>query len=66
MVLPDTPHLYFAGNCDAFATDLIQDEDHKIECRLVCVPSFAETGTAVLVNLETLEANEIRVEDPGV
>lgn len=62
MVLPETPHIYFAGNCEQFATDVVE-EDGK-QCRLVCIPKFAQTGEAVLVNLETLKVELLRFEDP--
>lgn len=61
MVLVDTPHLYFAGNCKCFETDLVEQGDMKT--RLVCVPKFAETGEVVLVNLDTLDCELVRFED---
>lgn len=67
MVLPalETPHIYFAGNCDAFETELFEDDKQKdLKVRLICLPKFAATGEAVLVNLETLEAKSIHFPDP--
>ncbi|CAB9514159.1 polymerase delta subunit 2 [Seminavis robusta] len=64
MVLPETPHLYFAGNCDEFATEVMTQ--NKTTCRLVCIPRFADSGKVVLVNLDTMEAKGVRVVDPGV
>lgn len=62
MVIPETPHIYFAGNCETFATDVVEEND--IKCRLICVPKFSETGEAVLVNLESLKVELLRFEDP--
>ncbi|KAL2632818.1 hypothetical protein R1flu_004297 [Riccia fluitans] len=55
-----SPHIYFCGNQDKFSTRLLRDKSiftgSKGEAvRLVCIPRFAETGTAVLVSLKTLE-----------
>jgi DNA polymerase delta subunit 2 len=63
MVLESTPHLYFSGNAAEFATELVKDATVGIETRLVCVPQFAETGQAVLVNLETLGVEVLQFED---
>lgn len=63
------PKLYFAGNCSAFATRLIQVKNNNggggetTTCRLVCLPKFLETGTACLVNLETLTTELVRFEE---
>jgi DNA polymerase delta subunit 2 len=56
MVLTVTPDVYFAGNCSKFATSLVATgvNDSSSKKRLVCLPKFAETGEAVLVNMETL------------
>lgn len=62
MVIPEMPHVYFAGNCEQFATDLVETD--SVKCRLLCVPKFSETGEAVLVNLETLQVELLRFEDP--
>lgn len=67
MVLPATesPHIYFAGNCDAFETELMEDTDNNdAKVRLICLPKFSATGEAVLVNLETLETKSIHFPDP--
>ena len=61
MVLVNTPHLYFAGNCESFATELVEQGD--METRLVTVPKFAETGEVVLVNLDTLDCELVRFDD---
>lgn len=63
MVMEETPHVYFAGNCHEFATDLVVGESGESKTRIVCVPKFAETGKAVLVNLETLDCELLCFED---
>jgi DNA polymerase delta subunit 2 len=66
MVLEETPHVYFAGNCNHFETDLYEDDGSNTKCRLVCIPKFSESGVVVLVNLATLNVKEIRVIEPRV
>ena len=63
MVLDTTPHVYFAGNATEFATDLVTNDEAGTSTRVVCVPNFADTGAAVLVNLETLGVEVLRFED---
>jgi DNA polymerase delta subunit 2 len=58
MVLDQTPHVYFCGSSQ-FATGVQEDT----QTRLICVPPFAETGEAVLVNLETCQVELLRFEE---
>ena len=53
----DTPHILFAGNQPGFASELVEGINYRT--LLVCVPSFRETGTAVLVNTRTLKASTV-------
>lgn len=55
------PHLLFAGNQRAYGSRLVGDATGAVRVRVVTVPSFAATGTAVLVNLRspTLETQPI-------
>jgi DNA polymerase delta subunit 2 len=61
------PNVYFSGNATHFATQLVTVQtrlttspedatglDAPTVCRLVCIPKFIESGTAVLVNLDSL------------
>lgn len=57
MIIPHMPDIYFAGNCEQFATKALG------KTRLVCIPKFATTGEAVLVNLETLNCELLRFDD---
>lgn len=52
-VLEESPHVYFAGNQPEFATRM------EGGVRIISVPEFATTRTAVLVDLATLEAEPI-------
>ncbi|XP_023245550.1 DNA polymerase delta small subunit-like [Copidosoma floridanum] len=57
-ILRECPDIYFAGNMEKYDTRLYQgNEGQKI--RLICVPKFANDKTAVLVDLETLDATPI-------
>jgi DNA polymerase delta subunit 2 len=53
----ETPHVYFAGNQPTFASRLV----HRggTATRVVLVPTFASTGTLVLVELHTLAVHTI-------
>jgi DNA polymerase delta subunit 2 len=57
-VLAETPHVAFAGNQPRYGTRLLRLADGA-RVRLVSVPSFAATRTAVLVNLRTLRCHPI-------
>jgi DNA polymerase delta subunit 2 len=53
-VLSEAPHLYVVGNQPAYATRLCQEQSGAgQQVRAVCVPTFATTGTAVLVDLNS-------------
>ena len=57
-VLSEAPHLYVVGNQPAYATRLCQEQNggaggQQVQVRAVCVPTFATTGTAVLVDLNS-------------
>jgi len=62
MVLDCQPDLYFCGNSSQFDTTLLEEEEGE-KIRLVCVPKFAETGEAVLVNLVTMGVELLRFEE---
>jgi len=59
-VLEEAPHIYVVGNQKAYASRLVTGQQGQ-QVRAVCVPSFAQTGTAVLIDLNspTLEAKPI-------
>jgi len=50
--IEECPAVYFAGNQSAFSTRLLEGPEGQ-RCRLVCVPSFAERPSLVLVDLQS-------------
>jgi len=64
-VVEQTPHVYFAGNCEEFGTKLIEHDGATT--RLICIPSFEMTGQAVLMNLKSMECTTVEFGDvqPG-
>lgn len=58
-IIKETPHLYFCGNQDEFATSVVQQDG--VAVRLVAVPRFDETGEVVLVNMRTLKAEVVKI-----
>ncbi|XP_059668512.1 DNA polymerase delta small subunit [Cornus florida] len=53
------PHVYFVGNQDKYETRLIKGSEGQV-VRLVCIPRFAETGVAVVLNMRNLECHALR------
>ena len=47
------PHLVFAGNAPCYGSRLVGDATGAVRVRLVTVPSFWSSRTAVLVNLRS-------------
>jgi DNA polymerase delta subunit 2 len=64
-VIEECPHVYFAGNQPAYSTCMTKGDAGQ-ECRLILVPSFAKTGTVILVDLGTLECQPITFSTPSV
>jgi DNA polymerase delta subunit 2 len=63
-VITEQPDVYFCGGTSKFATTTVKTgDDSNHTCRLLCIPSFAETATAVLVHLETLHVELMRFQD---
>lgn len=54
----NTPHIYFAGNMPRFETAEVRGDAGQ-RVRVVCIPDFATTHTAVLVDLASLECSPI-------
>ncbi|KAG0031387.1 hypothetical protein BGZ81_001295 [Podila clonocystis] len=57
-ILNQTPHIYFIGNQDKFASQLVTGKQGQ-RTRVVTLPSFASTGTIALVNLRTLDCHSL-------
>lgn len=66
-ILSSTPDVYIVGNQPAFQTCLVEDGqadgegegEGKRRCRIVLVPSFAETGRLVLINTRSLDVRTV-------
>ncbi|CAA0837481.1 DNA polymerase delta small subunit [Striga hermonthica] len=56
--LENCPHVYFVGNQDKYETGLIEGSEGQV-VRLICIPRFAETGIAVVLNLRNLECHTL-------
>jgi len=57
-IIKETPHIYVVGAQPEFGTKLITEQTRggeKIRSRIVLLPSFAKSGTLVMVNIRTLE-----------
>ncbi|KAG4301112.1 hypothetical protein PCK1_002811 [Pneumocystis canis] len=57
-ILSETPHVYFVGNQEKFDTKLIEGENGQ-KTRLIMLPVFSKTGNIVLLNLSTLECEQM-------
>jgi len=57
-VLTESPHVLFAGNQLRYGTRLVKGAGGQ-RVRVVAVPSFARSRTAVLVNLRTLRCHPL-------
>lgn len=58
-VINECPHVYYAGNCTDFQTELYERSDNNGSVRLICVPSFTQTQSVAVVNLRTLEVHKL-------
>uniref|UniRef100_A0A6A7G6P8 DNA polymerase delta small subunit isoform X2 n=2 Tax=Hirondellea gigas TaxID=1518452 RepID=A0A6A7G6P8_9CRUS len=61
-VIDECPHVYFAGNQKEFSTKLFCENGRFV--RLINIPSFAETHSIVLLDLNTLECHPIQFDVP--
>ncbi|GAN05624.1 DNA polymerase alpha/epsilon subunit B [Mucor ambiguus] len=63
-IIEKTPHVYFIGNQPQFEDSLLNGPNGQ-KVRVILVPSFAETGIMVLVNLSTLECSAVHISEKG-
>ena len=65
-VIERCPEVYFVGNQPKFETRLVEGSKGQ-RCRVITIPRFAETGEVVVVDLDSLDVEVIRisVEGPG-
>ncbi|XP_059620808.1 DNA polymerase delta subunit 2 [Phlebotomus argentipes] len=52
-VIDECPHIYFAGNCPEYKSELVKENGREV--RLICVPKFSKSKSVVVVNLATLD-----------
>lgn len=57
-IIRESPHVFFVGNQPGFGTTVIEGPAGQ-QVRLIAVPAFKETGTLVLLDAETLEAETV-------
>ncbi|KAG0592894.1 hypothetical protein KC19_1G288400 [Ceratodon purpureus] len=59
-ILESCPHVYFCGNQPQYGSRLVTGPSGQ-KVRLVCIPKFHTTSTAVLVNLKDLDCFVLKV-----
>lgn len=64
-IIEQTPHVYFIGNQPQFEDRLLSGPDGQ-KVRIILLPSFAETGIMVLLNLRTLECSSFYISEHGI
>lgn len=57
-ILKVCPHVYFAGNCSEFASEIHEGSNGQ-KTRIVCVPRFDKTQSIAVVDLESLDCYEV-------
>ncbi|WCJ34011.1 DNA polymerase delta small subunit [Euphorbia peplus] len=57
-LIESCPHVYFVGNQDKYGTLLLNGPEGQ-RVRLICIPKFAETGVAVVLNMRNLECHTL-------
>ena len=62
-VMEDPPDILISGAAPAFATSLASTKAGEACARLVCLPSFAETGVCAVLDLETLAVERLCFDD---
>ncbi|KAI9305083.1 DNA polymerase alpha/epsilon subunit B-domain-containing protein, partial [Cunninghamella echinulata] len=60
-LIKQCPQVYFIGNQPQFETSIVHGADGQ-KARIILVPSFAETGIIVLLNLSTLECSTVQID----
>lgn len=59
-VIEECPHVFFVGNQPAFETKLIDGPTGQT-VRLIAIPKFKDTGELVLMDMETLEVELVKI-----
>ncbi|CCG24378.1 Hys2 DNA polymerase III (delta) subunit [Candida orthopsilosis Co 90-125] len=58
----ELPHVYFVGNQDKFQTDTYKCPDSGAQVRLISIPQFKSTGEFIILDLDTLEVELVKIE----
>ena len=58
--MKECPHVFFVGNQPAFETTTVEGPTGQ-SVRLIAVPQFKETGEVVLLDMETLEVELVKI-----
>ncbi|KAK6462528.1 DNA polymerase delta small subunit [Scheffersomyces coipomensis] len=56
----ETPHVYFVGNQPKFGSEWYKYDDDKF-VRLISIPKFSETGEIILLDLDNLQTEVIKI-----
>ncbi|XP_001607856.1 DNA polymerase delta small subunit isoform X1 [Nasonia vitripennis] len=64
LVMNEIPNIYFVGNMERYETKLVQSIDRNDDSegqpvRLICIPKFSTSQTAVLVDLDSLDTKPV-------
>lgn len=60
-VMRESPHVYFVGNQPKFETGIVEGPQGQT-VRIIAVPKFRETGEVVLIDLETLVPEIMKIQ----
>lgn len=60
VLVEELPHVYFVGNQKKFDTKKLEYEGKTV--RLISVPSFQESGEIILLDLNTLDTEIVKIE----
>jgi DNA polymerase delta subunit 2 len=60
-LIEETPHVYFAGNQPRYETTIIEGPVGQT-VRLIAVPNFKVTGEVILLDMDTLESEVVKID----
>ena len=59
--MEECPHVFFVGNQPNYETAIVEGPQGQT-VRLIAVPKFKETGEVLLLDLETLDVEMVKIE----